>query len=170
MRSFDSQATSINAACAGEYATVTGWDMGVIAVRTAGLHLAAPDRSGHCRASTASAGSQWALPDLNRNRQISVGTAGPQPQPPDLSSELQIAVGTAGPEPRALDPSGHPPTSTTSSRSQLGTGDIMTMEGMMQKHFQHRIPKEGCVEPRINLTWRWIRKHYPECPAFRSRR
>lgn len=29
----------------------------------------------------------------------------------------------------------------------------MTMEGMMQKHFQHRIPKGGCVEPRINLTW-----------------
>eukprot|EP00434_Breviolum_minutum_P021549 symbB.v1.2.019019.t2/scaffold1541.1/size112753/1 len=51
----------------------------------------------------------------------------------------------------------------------LSNGDLMTMEGMMQKHFQHRIPKGGCVEPRINLTWRWIRKHYPECPASRRR-
>lgn len=59
---------------------------------------------------------------------------------------------------------------TEVQKLRLSSGDIMTMEGMMQKHFQHRIPKEGCVEPRINLTWRWIRKHYPECPAFRGRR
>merc|ERR1711874_543420 len=36
----------------------------------------------------------------------------------------------------------------------LGSGDIMTMEGMTQKHFQHRVPKEDDIEgPRINLTW-----------------
>ena len=40
--------------------------------------LRAPDLSGHCRTSTASA-AQWALPDLNRELQISEGTAGPQP-------------------------------------------------------------------------------------------
>lgn len=52
----------------------------------------------------------------------------------------------------------------------LGDGDLCTMEGMMQKHFQHRIPKEGGVnEPRINLTWRWILKHSPKCPACRRR-
>eukprot|EP00435_Cladocopium_sp_Y103_P017016 s1749_g4.t1 len=69
-----------------------------IAVGTAGLHLPAPDRSGHCRTSAASSRSQWALPDFNR--------------------ELQIPVGTAGLQPRAPDPSGHCRTSTASSRSQ----------------------------------------------------
>jgi len=52
----------------------------------------------------------------------------------------------------------------------LGNGDLMTMEGMTQKHFQHRVPKEGRSEgPRINLTWRWVLKHNPRCPAGRSR-
>ena len=26
-----------------------------------------------------------------------------------------------------------------------GDGDMMTMEGMTQKHFQHRVPKEACA-------------------------
>lgn len=52
----------------------------------------------------------------------------------------------------------------------LGPGDLMMMEGMVQKHFQHRVPKEENVEgARINLTWRWIIKHDPHCPAGRSR-
>lgn len=52
----------------------------------------------------------------------------------------------------------------------LKSGDLMTMEGMMQKHYQHRVPKEGrSYGPRINLTWRWIKKHNPQCPAGRSR-
>lgn len=52
----------------------------------------------------------------------------------------------------------------------LGSGDILTMEGMVQKHFQHRVPKEGGItEPRINLTWRWVMMHSPKCPAGRSR-
>merc|ERR1711862_338785 len=41
----------------------------------------------------------------------------------------------------------------------LGNGDLMTMEGMTQKHFQHRVPKEAVQGPRINLTWRWTLKH-----------
>ena len=56
-----------------------------ISVGTAGPQPRAPDLTGHCRTSTASAGSQWALPDLNRERRISVGTAGPQPRAPDLN-------------------------------------------------------------------------------------
>jgi len=53
----------------------------------------------------------------------------------------------------------------------LGDGDLCTMEGMTQKHFQHRVPKEGNVNgPRINLTWRWTVKHTPRCPAARQRR
>jgi len=52
----------------------------------------------------------------------------------------------------------------------LGDGDICTMEGMMQKHYQHRVPKEGNVRgPRINLTWRWIARHSPTCPVPRMR-
>jgi len=55
-------------------------------------------------------------------------------------------------------------------RVMLGDGDIMTMEGMFQKHFQHRVPKEGGEHgPRINLTWRFILKHNPRCPAGRIR-
>jgi len=52
----------------------------------------------------------------------------------------------------------------------LGNGDLCTMEGMTQKHFQHRVPKENNVQgPRINLTWRWVLKHTPRCPAGRMR-
>lgn len=55
-------------------------------------------------------------------------------------------------------------------RMKLGDGDIATMEGMLQKHFQHRVPREGHVQgPRINLTWRWVAKHNPQCPACRRR-
>jgi len=52
----------------------------------------------------------------------------------------------------------------------LGNGDLMTMEGMTQKHYNHRVPKEEVVSgERINLTWRWVRKHAPRCPIGRSR-
>lgn len=52
----------------------------------------------------------------------------------------------------------------------LGNGDLMTMEGMLQKHFQHRVPKEDDISgQRINLTWRWILRHNPRCPAGRRR-
>merc|ERR1711959_496187 len=58
----------------------------------------------------------------------------------------------------------------TVSRMSLNSGDLMTMEGMLQKHFQHRVPKEEVVEgPRINLTWRWILKHRTKCPQCRTR-
>lgn len=53
----------------------------------------------------------------------------------------------------------------------LNSGDLMTMEGMCQKHYQHRVPKEhGVSGPRINLTWRWNVKHTPQCPVSRMRR
>lgn len=51
----------------------------------------------------------------------------------------------------------------------LGDGDLATMEGMLQKHFQHRVPKERAQGARINLTWRWVVKHNPQCPATRRR-
>jgi len=52
----------------------------------------------------------------------------------------------------------------------LGNGDLATMEGMTQKHMQHRVPREDqSMGPRINLTWRWVVKHNPRCPAGRLR-
>ena len=40
---------------------------------------------------------------------------------------------------------------------QLGDGDLCTMEGLMQKYYKHAVIREHKeVEPRINLTWRWI--------------
>eukprot|EP00930_Biecheleria_cincta_P059975 TRINITY_DN4568_c0_g2_i1.p1 TRINITY_DN4568_c0_g2~~TRINITY_DN4568_c0_g2_i1.p1 ORF type:complete len:604 (+),score=95.98 TRINITY_DN4568_c0_g2_i1:56-1813(+) len=55
-------------------------------------------------------------------------------------------------------------------RIVLQRGDLLTMEGMMQKHFQHRVPREDMVsEPRINLTWRWVKRHDPKCPAGHCR-
>lgn len=54
----------------------------------------------------------------------------------------------------------------TVRRVQLGNGDLMTMEGMTQKHYDHRVPKEHRSEgPRINLTFRWVKWHHPRCHA-----
>lgn len=50
----------------------------------------------------------------------------------------------------------------------LENGDLCTMEGLTQKHYRHRVPREEAITgPRINLTWRWIRKHQSECPSKR---
>ena len=102
-----------------------------IAVGTTGPQQQAPDHTGHCRTSTASARSQWALPDpnckcmiavgtpgpLNSKRQIRVGTPGP------LNHKRQIAVGTTGPQQQAPDHTGHCQTSTASARSQWALPD-----------------------------------------------
>ena len=43
----------------------------------------------------------------------------------------------------------------------LHNGDIMTMEGLFQKYYLHRVPKSYDVSSaRINFTWRWIKQHY----------
>lgn len=47
----------------------------------------------------------------------------------------------------------------------LASGDLLTMEGMTQKYYQHRVPKESSSGPRINLTWRWVCKHQAMCPG-----
>lgn len=52
----------------------------------------------------------------------------------------------------------------------LSKGDLMTMEGMVQKHYQHRVPREEGVDgPRINLTWLWIVRHRHKCGCARAR-
>eukprot|EP00435_Cladocopium_sp_Y103_P072000 s103_g39.t1 len=78
---------------------------------TDAFFVAGPDRSGHCRASSASARSQWALSDFSCDCQIPVGTAG-------FSRGCQIAVGTAGLQPRLPDRSVHCRTSAANARSQ----------------------------------------------------
>ena len=90
-----------------------------IAVGTTGLHLPAPDHSGHCRTSSASSRAQWALPDLNHERQIAVGTAGPQRRLPDRS--------------------GHCRTSVAPARS-LGTAECQNMPDRMPEHMSDRMP------------------------------
>eukprot|EP00494_Astrolonche_serrata_P002001 UN02007 len=44
---------------------------------------------------------------------------------------------------------------------KLKSGDLMTMEGLFQRFYVHRVPSEnkGSVGPRINFTWRWITFH-----------
>lgn len=55
-------------------------------------------------------------------------------------------------------------------RMNLASGDLCTMEGMVQKHMHHRVPREAGVDgARINLTWRWVKKHDPSCPIQRRR-
>ena len=60
-----------------------------------GPQLQAPDRSGHCWTSTATARWQRALPDLNYKNQIAVATAGPRPQRPDRSGHCRTSIASA---------------------------------------------------------------------------
>jgi len=56
---------------------------------------------------------------------------------------------------------------TDNTQKELHDGDIITMEGLFQKHWYHRVPRQkGCDQPRINLTWRTITAHSPAlgCP------
>lgn len=55
----------------------------------------------------------------------------------------------------------------------LSDGDVLTMEGLMQKHCVHFVPcnvrndhssDESRNGIRINVTWRWIREHKLKCP------
>eukprot|EP00435_Cladocopium_sp_Y103_P032586 s1285_g8.t1 len=97
-------------------------------VGTAGVPLPGPDRSGHCRTSSASDRSQWAVPDFSCELQIAVGTAGLQRDLPapdrSFSHELQILVGTARLQERLPNLSGHCRTSTMSPEP---SGDCRTL-------------------------------------------
>lgn len=49
-------------------------------------------------------------------------------------------------------------TTDTLGCAPLGDGDIMTMEGLFQKHYKHAVPvSDAPAGTRINLTFRWIR-------------
>jgi len=46
----------------------------------------------------------------------------------------------------------------------LEDGDLCTMEGLCQKHYRHRVPRQKSVQgARINLTWRWVLRHDEGC-------
>ena len=51
------------------------------------------------------------------------------------------------------------------ARVTLADADLCTMEGLFQKHYMHRIPKEESTGARINLTWRWVLQHRSGCEA-----
>lgn len=46
----------------------------------------------------------------------------------------------------------------------LSNGDLMTMEGLFQRYYSHRVPRSSCQKPRINFTWRYITSHELGCP------
>jgi len=50
----------------------------------------------------------------------------------------------------------------------LENGDLMTMEGLLQKHYRHRVARsKDLTGGRINLTWRWVRRHHKSCQLHR---
>eukprot|EP00435_Cladocopium_sp_Y103_P028896 s334_g7.t1 len=112
-----------------------------IAMGTAGLHLPAPDRIGHCRTSSASSRSHWALPDFVYDFQIALGTA-------DFFRDCPIAVGTAGLQPRLPDRSGHCRTSAATARLQWALPDFsrdrhiaVGIAGLQHVYMPERVPE-----------------------------
>ena len=50
---------------------------------------------------------------------------------------------------------------------KLFAGDLLVMDGRMQQHYLHKVPKaskDNQQEDRINLTWRWVVGHHDGCP------
>ncbi|CAK9058340.1 unnamed protein product [Durusdinium trenchii] len=60
------------------------------------------------------------------------------------------------------------PIQDTIVEMDLRDGDVLSMEGLMQKHTVHFLTREpvqraGLSPPRINITWRWIVNHRRAC-------
>eukprot|EP00929_Paragymnodinium_shiwhaense_P069969 TRINITY_DN35369_c0_g1_i5.p1 TRINITY_DN35369_c0_g1~~TRINITY_DN35369_c0_g1_i5.p1 ORF type:complete len:507 (+),score=109.53 TRINITY_DN35369_c0_g1_i5:159-1679(+) len=52
---------------------------------------------------------------------------------------------------------------------QLRSGDLCTMEGLMQRFYEHQLKKDKSSKmTRVNLTWRWIVQHERACPVSRT--
>lgn len=73
---------------------------------------------------------------------------------------------------RSLD--SREPESRTIVETDLRDGDVVTMEGRMQTHCVHFVPKANPREPirdeRINITFRWVRDHRFRCPLRRQQK
>ncbi|CAK0883839.1 unnamed protein product, partial [Prorocentrum cordatum] len=66
-------------------------------------------------------------------------------------------------------PSGAPDVRQGVVEVDLGDGDLITMEGLTQKHCSHAVPfaspqDADRQQPRINVTFRWLRVHKLNCP------
>mmetsp|Transcript_67311 Transcript_67311/g.161371 ORF Transcript_67311/g.161371 Transcript_67311/m.161371 type:complete len:876 (-) Transcript_67311:58-2685(-) len=63
------------------------------------------------------------------------------------------------------------PDPRTTVEVDLQDGDILTMEGRLQRHCLHLVPKANPRAPireeRINITFRWVREHKAHCPLRR---
>ena len=50
------------------------------------------------------------------------------------------------------------------TRIEFGEGDLLTMEGLFQKRYTHRVPIQQSLQGiRVNITWRWILEHQGHC-------
>mmetsp|Transcript_71344 Transcript_71344/g.123816 ORF Transcript_71344/g.123816 Transcript_71344/m.123816 type:complete len:158 (-) Transcript_71344:22-495(-) len=46
----------------------------------------------------------------------------------------------------------------------LRAGDLISMEGLMQRHYKHQVPKGAKnLKGRISLTWCWVLQHRRPC-------
>jgi len=51
---------------------------------------------------------------------------------------------------------------------RLDHGDIIRMEGLLQRYYDYRVPKSiDETGPHINITFRWILNHNEMCPQWR---
>ncbi|CAE7252564.1 Alkbh3, partial [Symbiodinium natans] len=69
----------------------------------------------------------------------------------------------------ALKTEGAEPSQESVVEVDLRHGDLLSMEGLMQKHTLHFLTREPRQRadfwpPRINITWRWIVNHRRGCP------
>lgn len=69
----------------------------------------------------------------------------------------------------ALKTEGNPDVKKGVVEVDLKDGDLVTLEGLMQKHYMHTVPRASSSDllrqqPRINITFRWMRLHKHQCP------
>lgn len=69
----------------------------------------------------------------------------------------------------ALQSEGAPDARQSIVEVDLRDGDLLTMEGLIQKHCMHCVPRASPSDLRrqqlrINVTFRWMRLHKPQCP------
>ena len=65
------------------------------------------------------------------------------------------------------------PLNSSIVETDLSAGDVMSMEGLFQKHCVHFVPLESnrrasVCTACINITWRWIVNHKWTCPLVRG--
>jgi len=82
---------------------------------------------------------------------------------------LSLSLGGAREFWVALKNCGNPDVKKGVIEVDLCDGDLLTLEGMMQKHTMHMVPRASESDmlrnqSRINVTFRWMRLHKHQCP------